>query len=105
MMDMGWGGTDAWYTLDNCAGIMTEGMARYLAPDNVVRFVDDNNVMAGGSGTPKDPYWPLSWAMVVAPSNTTLILKAGSTHLLEGSEATLSKPMTIRGQGVTLRKQ
>lgn len=106
LMDMGWGGVDAWYTADSAGqGIpLNETMTRYIAPEGKVRFVDNNDLLMGGDGTPDNPYWPLTNAINSAPNNSILIMKTETVHELSGINATLSKPMILRGQGITLRK-
>jgi hypothetical protein len=78
---------------------------RYIAPDDVVRFAETvPDPMPTGDGSPDSPYDCFVTARIFAPDNARVILEAGSVHELSGADATISKPMTIKGYNVTLRK-
>lgn len=59
----------------------------------------------GGDGSPAEPYLGLSGALTNAPDNTTLIMKAGSTHTLPGDPVVMDKPMTLKGYDVYVTKE
>lgn len=103
-LNLGWNGNDdGWYTLDNVPGPYTsgQGIVSRLAPESVVRFVGG---ASGGDGTPATPYQNLYSAMTWAPNGTTLIFKAGSTHMITSGQATMSKPVTLKGKNVTIQR-
>jgi hypothetical protein len=103
LMNMGWGGgTTEWYSVDEVFP-SDQGHAIRIAPESVVRFVD--NGWTGGDGTPDNPYLGLSTALGAAPDETTLIMKAGSTHTLPGDPIVLDRPMTYKGYDVTITRE
>jgi hypothetical protein len=100
LMNMGWGGgTTTWHSVDEIFPNSQDHVTQ-IAPEGVVRFVDHG--ASGGDGSPAEPYLGLDGALTDAPDNTTLIMKAGSTHALPGSPAVLNKPMTLKGYDVTI---
>ncbi|MFH1748043.1 MAG: C10 family peptidase [Planctomycetota bacterium] len=103
LMNMGWnvGSTD-WYSCDEMFPY-EQGHAIRIAPESVVRFVDNGTF--GGDGSPGEPYLGLNGALTNSPDNTTLIMKAGSTHALPGDPVVMDKPMTLKGYDVYITKE
>lgn len=102
LMNLGWGGgTTEWCTFDDYFPNEQHIVTR-IAPDDVVRFVALGS--GGGDGSPDDPYLGLSHALGQVPDDTTLIMKAGSTHTLYGEDALLDRPMTLKGQDVWIER-
>jgi len=100
LMNMGWGGgTTEWYSVDEMFPDEQDHVVQ-IAPEGVVRFIDCG--VSGGDGSPAEPYLGLAGALSDAPDNTTLIMKAGSTHTLPGSPVVLDRPMTLKGYDVTI---
>jgi len=105
LMKMGWtnGYRNGWYTLDTCLFPSDMGMIRYAAPESVVRFVENNTIGAGyGDGSPGNVYSDLDYAVTMTDSGTTLIMYSGDKHVINGTSYTISKPVTLRGRGVTI---
>lgn len=102
LMNLGWGGgTTEWATFDDYFEDEQHILTR-IAPESVVRFVTTGG--SGGDGTPSDPYPNLGTAVNNAPDDTTLIMYAGSTHTLHGTDALLDRPMTLRGYDVMIER-
>ncbi len=100
LMNFGWGdGTTEWYTCDDVFP-NAQGHAINIVPESVVRFVDYGTF--GGDGSPDSPYLGIDYALTWAPDDTTLIFKAGTTHHVNGSPAVLDRPMTLKGQDITI---
>ena len=74
----------------------------YIAPENVVKFVGAKN---RGDGSPDDPYEDIEEAIAEAPNNSILIFKAGSDNTFSTSTLTITRPLTLRGRNVTIRKE
>jgi hypothetical protein len=103
LMNMGWGGgTTRWYSLDEVFP-NNQNHVIQIAPEGVVQFVDQG--LAGGDGSPNNPLLGLAYALSVVPDDTTLVMKAGSTHTLSGDPVVIDKPMTLKGCGVTIARQ
>ena len=103
LMNMGWGGgATVWYSVDEIFPNNQNHIIQ-IAPEGVVRFVDYG--ILGGDGSPDDPYHGLDYALWLAPEETTLVLKAGSTHTLPGNPVVLDKPMTLKGYDVTIARE
>jgi hypothetical protein len=103
LMNMGWGGgTTVWYSVDEIFPNNQNHVIR-IAPEGVVRFVDQGT--SGGDGSPNSPYQGLAHALQQAPDDTTIVLKAGSTHALSGDSAVIDKPMTLKGYDVTISRE
>jgi hypothetical protein len=102
LMNLGWGGgTTEWCTFDDYFPDDQHIVTR-LAPEDVVRFVALGG--GGGDGSPDNPYLGLAHALGQAPDDTTLIMKAGSTHTLYGEDALLDRPMTLKGHDVWIER-
>lgn len=104
-MNMGWdGGADNWYSLDGVPlGLVNNrGYIVRIAPRNAVKFVGANS---GGDGSPDDPYRNIQEAIVEAPSDSTLIFKAGSVNTFSSDSLTLHRPFILKGQDIVIRKQ
>lgn len=102
LMNLGWGGgTTEWCTFDDYFPDEQHIVTR-IAPEGVVRFVAVGT--SGGSGAPADPYLGLAHALDRAPDDTTLIMKAGSSHTLNGTDATLDRPMTLKGVDILIER-
>lgn len=103
-MNMGWGDPSDWYTLDNVPRDITQNHNHltHIAPLGVVRFIGGG---VSGDGSPQDPYAGIEEAVQNAPNNTTLIFKAGSDNTFAAAALTISKPLTLKGKDVTIRKQ
>ncbi|MFH1748042.1 MAG: C10 family peptidase [Planctomycetota bacterium] len=103
LMNMGWGGgTTVWYSVDEIYPSNQNHVVQ-IAPEGVVRFVDYG--VLGGDGSPNDPYHGLDYALWLAPEETTLVLKAGSTHTLPGDPVVMDKPMILKGYDVYVTKE
>ena len=105
-MNMGWGENYiGWYTLSNIPGNYEQYQAHsmYLAPANVVRFVGfvDNP----GDGSPNNPHQNIGEALADAPVGATLVFGHSTLQELPPGMTTLNGPMTLRGAGVTIRRQ
>jgi hypothetical protein len=102
LINKGWGGgAGPWYSVDEFFPDNQNHVIR-IAPQSIVRFVGGS---FGGDGSPARPYQNLATAMSDAPDNTILIMEAGSAHAVAGSAATLSRPMILKGQQVTISKE
>ncbi|MFQ6091789.1 MAG: C10 family peptidase [bacterium] len=75
---------------------------RYIAPENVVRFVGSTGP---GDGTPDDPYRDIDEALAEAPDHSTLIFKAGSDNTFSSATLVIDRPLTLKGYSVTIRKE
>ena len=103
-MNMGWnGGSDGWYSLDSVPRELNlnHGYLIYVAPQNVVGFVGSTT---SGDGSPLQPYQDITQAASAASSGTTLIFKAGSDNTFT-APLTITKALTLKGRGVTIRKK
>ena len=102
LMNMGWGGgTTEWYTRDAMFPY-DQGQVLNIAPESVVRFAGGGGIFADGS--PDNPFSNLEYAIAIVPDDTTLVLKAGTTHTLSGSPVVLDKPMTLKGYDVRIER-
>ncbi len=107
-MNMGWGWNYAaspygWYSLDNVPLGLTQnhGYLIYIAPQNVVEFVGNTT---SGDGSPLQPYKDIQEAVANVSNGTTLIFKAGSDNTFS-APLTITKPMTLLGREVIIRKK
>lgn len=103
-MNMGWsGGSDGWYSLDSVPLDFTlyHHYLLAIAPQNVVRFVGSTT---SGDGSPLEPYLDIAQAVSSASNGTTLIFKAGSDNTFT-APLTITKPLTLKGRNVTIRKK
>ena len=110
-MNMGWGGYgDGWYSCDNIDYNNDNDIDFWdnqkhvtrIAPLNVVKFVGDSNP---GDGSPDDPYKDIEEAIIEVPDNATLIFKAGSDNTFSLPTLTISRPLTLKGKDVIIRKK
>jgi hypothetical protein len=103
LFNMGWGGGSTnWASLDEV--FPDEQMIHWrIAPNDGVYFVD-YGPFGGGSGSPTDPYQGLLWALSVVPDDSTLVMRAGSTHTIAGG-LILDRPLTLKGYEVTIEVQ
>jgi hypothetical protein len=103
-MNLGWnGGSDGWYSFDTVPSGFTvnqDCMLR-MAPQGVVRFVGNTG---SGDGSPSSPYQNIEQAVANVPDGATLIFKAGSTNTFSTPSLTISKPLTLKGKGITIQK-
>ena len=105
LVNYGWGaGSRDWLSLDQISMPYPgyHGLVRRLAPINVVKFVGAATL---GDGSPANPYLNIESALSSAPNGATLIFKAGSDNTFAAATLTLSRPMTLKGVDVTIRKQ
>jgi hypothetical protein len=72
-----------------------------IAPAGVVKFV---GYLLSGDGSPSTPYRNVESAIASAPSGATLIFKAGSDNTFSATELTISRPFTLKGKDVIIRK-
>ena len=102
LMNFGWGGSsDGWYVADTrCPTTGMEHAVR-IAPAGVVKFV---GYLLSGDGSPSTPYRNIESAIASAPSGATLIFKAGSDNTFSSAELTISRPFTLKGKDVIIRK-
>lgn len=104
-MNMGWGGgSDGWYSCDAVPGGFTIDQRHtiQIAPLNVVKFV---GATSAGDGSPDDPYGDIEEAVSEAPNEATLIFKAGSDNTFSTATLTITKPLTLKGRDVIIRKE
>jgi hypothetical protein len=102
-VNMGGGGSgDGWYSCDEIGFNLYQKHVSRIAPLNVVKFVGDSNP---GDGSPDNPYEGIEEAINAAPGGATLIFKAGSDNTFSASILTIDRPFTLKGKGVTIRKQ
>jgi hypothetical protein len=104
-MNMGWGGDhDGWYSCDNVPHGYTISLDHtiQIAPQNVVRFV---GATSAGDGSPNDPHRNIEEAVAEAPNGATLIFKAGSDNTFSAATLTITKPLTLKGVDVVIRKE
>jgi hypothetical protein len=108
-MNMGWGWGYSqppygWYSCDNVPEGLTIDQAHttWIAPLDVVRFVGGGNP---GDGSPYDPYEDIEEAIALAPSDATLIFRAGSVNTFSGDTLFINRPFTLKGKDVTIRKE
>ena len=105
LMNMGWGGgSDGWYSCDNVPGgyTISQDHTIQIAPQNVVKFVGAASL---GDGSPDDPYRDIEEAIAEAPNGATLIFKAGSDNTFSAVTLTITKPLTLKGVDVVIRKE
>ena len=104
MMNMGDGDTSDWYTCDTMPGGYTDKQTHLIqiAPQNVVKFVGATSL---GDGSPDAPYRDIEEAIVEAPNGATLIFKAGSDNTFSAVTLTITKPLTLKGVDVVIRKE
>ena len=104
MMNMGYGNPGAWYARDAVPGGCTVNQKHLIqiAPLNVVKFV---GAAVLGDGSPDDPYRDIEEAIVEAPNSATLIFKAGSDNTFSAATLTITKPLTLKGVDVVIRKE
>jgi len=101
-VNMGWGGSgNGWELLDFYCPASGMEHATRLAPKDVVKFV--GNTVAG-DGSPSSPYLNIEAAIAAAPTNSTLIFKAGSENLFTASPLVINKALTLKGYGATIGK-
>lgn len=103
-MNMGWGGTSDWYSLDKVPLGITQNHNHltHIAPASVVRFVGG---VVSGDGSPQNPYADVEEAVQDTPVGTTLIFRAGSDNTFAAAPLTIDKPLILKGKGVTIRRQ
>jgi hypothetical protein len=103
-MHLGWGGYPAWYTCDNVPLSLTESQYHVtrIAPKGVVRFVGDTDP---GDGSPNDPYENICEAVAEVPNGTALVFRAGSENTFSGGTLVITRPLTLKGKNVTIRRQ
>jgi hypothetical protein len=105
LMNMGWGGgSDGWYSCDSVPGgyTISQDHTIQIAPQNVVKFVGAASL---GDGSPDDPYRDIEEAVAEAPNGATLIFKAGSDNTFSAVTLTITKPLTLKGVDVVIRKE
>jgi hypothetical protein len=111
LMNLGWGGPgDGWYSCDNMDldgdGVpdldMNQHHVTRIAPEDVVRFVGNDNA---GDGTPNDPYQDIEEAIAEAQDDATLIFRAGSINTFSVDTLVIDRPFTLKGWDVIVRKQ
>jgi len=107
-MNMGWGGSSAWYTLDPTdppeptdPPIPPLNHLTHIAPAGVVRFVGGG---VSGDGSPQTPYANVEEAVQDAPDGTTLIFKAGSDNTFASAPLIIDKPLILKGKDAIIRK-
>jgi len=100
LMDLGWGGTDGWYTLDGIQFNTSQQTLLMIAPNNV-KFVGNTTL---GDGSPDNPFINIEYAVGQSPDHSTLIFKAGSTNNFAASTLVINKPITLKGNNVTITK-
>jgi hypothetical protein len=108
-MNMGWGGaSDNWYTFSSMPTpvdfINNQKQVVFIAPENVVRFVD---ITGPGDGSPDSPHGSIQGAVGDAPDGATLIFKAGSDNTFDSDNLTLDyrdKELTLKGVDATIRR-
>jgi hypothetical protein len=98
-MNMGWDGyQDNWYTVDD----VPEGLT--IDQNQVFRVAPENVFFLSGTGSheegsPGHPYRNLAVAINNIPSNSTLVIRAGTNH--PGSFV-MDRPMKIKGIDVII---
>jgi hypothetical protein len=105
-MNMGWGDWAInWYTLDQVPRnfIYYHNNVTRIAPAGVVRFIGDEGSPTG-DGSPGSPYNSLSAALIETPDHGTIIFKAGTDHDWAPG-GVIDRPVTIKGEGVTISGQ
>lgn len=104
LMNMGHGGVSDWYSCDSVPGDYNNNQKHIiqLAPLNVVKFVGAASL---GDGSPDDPYRDIEEAVAEAPNGATLIFKAGSDNTFSAATLTITKPLTLKGVDVVIRKE
>jgi hypothetical protein len=98
LVNLGWGGVSAWYTLDEVAGCHNNVIQ--IAPQNMVRFVGNTTA---GDGSPDNPHKDIEEAVALAPNEATLILKAGSVNTISTPPLLINRPLTIKGYSSLIR--
>lgn len=89
-----------WVSWENTYPYANHCFIHYIAPENV-KFVGAASL---GDGSPDDPYRDIQEAVVEAPDNSILIFKAGSDNTFSAPTLTITRPLTLRGRNVTIRK-
>jgi hypothetical protein len=104
LMNMGHGGVSDWYSCDSVPGDYNNNQKHVIqiAPQNVVKFVGAASL---GDGSPDDPYRDIEEAVAEAPNGATLIFKAGSDNTFSAVTLTITKPLTLKGVDVVIRKE
>ncbi len=104
-MNMGWGENYiGWYTLTTVPGDYEQYQAHsmWLAPEDIVRFVGSD---FSGDGSPNNPHRNIGEALADAPEDATLVFLHSTVQTLPEGMTTLTGPLTLRGAGVTIRRQ
>jgi len=103
LTNMGHGLDDyVWITYDSIPYSVTRQYVKRVAPEDVVKFVGNDNL---GDGSPNNPYFNIEWALVYAQQGATLIFKAGSINTFTSNTLVINKPLILRGHDVTIQKQ
>lgn len=105
-MNMGWGSDHiGWCRIDEIPGGFEVGNQHTtgIAPASVVRFVGPFNG-PNADGSPANPYGHIADAVSETPDNGTIILKAGTDAYWNGG-GIMSRPVTVKGKGVTISYQ
>ena len=89
-----------WYQYDHIPYSDDKEYVIRIAPENIVKFVGDDNP---GDGGPGDPYEDIEEAIVEAPDGATLIFKTGSVNTFSSSPLVIDRPLTLRGYNVTIQ--
>jgi hypothetical protein len=101
-MNAGWGDPikpdTFWYSLDQFFPDEQAGNI-YIAPISV-KFVGTSGT---GDGSPLTPYAGIEAALASGFSNGTLIFKADSVNTFSAVTLTINRPLTLKGQNVTIR--
>lgn len=108
-MNMGWPTNSqnvGLYTVSNIPNgfNLSQTQVMFIAPENVVRFVDNTGV---GDGSPNNPHGSVNEAVNQAPDGGTLIFRAGSEHDFGSGTYTFDKSvkeLTLKGENVTIRR-
>jgi hypothetical protein len=99
LMNMGWGGANAWSTWDGVANTCHNYITG-IAPDDSVRFVGGT---AAGDGSPDSPHGSIEDAVQQAPDGATLVFKAGSDNTVSSSPLVINRPLTLKGYNAVIR--
>ncbi len=106
LMNMGWGrGCTDWYSLDNVPFPNEQKQVIFITPRDIVKFIGQYD---WGPGIPGDPYHDIEAALRATPGppdGATLIFKADSVNTFSAPTLVISRPFTLKGKNVTIRRQ
>ena len=101
LMNMGWGGSDVWRSLDNVPG------GFHFNQSNLIRVAPLNVLFVGnahpGDGSPDNPCENIEEALAQVPDGGTLIFKAGSVNTFDTGTLVINRPLKLKGYNAIIQ--